>query len=49
MVKECLASESELIKEVAGVLEKSNIGICAGQESWEKEESNICVEGIIMA
>ena len=32
-------------KEVAGVLKKNNVDICAGQESWEKEESNIYVDG----
>ena len=31
-------------KEVARVLEKNNIDICAGQESWEKEESKISGE-----
>ena len=32
-------------KEVAGVLKKNNVDICAGQESWEKEESKIYVDG----
>ena len=32
-------------KEVAGVLVKNNIDVCAGQESWEKEESKISVDG----
>ena len=30
-------------KEVAGVLETNNVDVCAGQESWEKEESKISV------
>ena len=32
-------------KEVAGVLVKNNIDVCAGQESWEKEDSKISVDG----
>ena len=32
-------------KEVAGVLKKNNVDIYAGQESWEKEESKISVDG----
>ena len=32
-------------KEVAGVLKKNNIDVCAGQESWEKEDSKVSVDG----
>ena len=32
-------------KEVAGVLEKNNIDVFAGQESWKKEDSKVSVDG----
>ena len=33
------------MKQVSAVLDKNNIDTCAGQESWEKEESKISMEG----
>ena len=33
------------VREIGEVLAKNNIDVVAGQESWEKEDSSVNVEG----